>query len=370
MNKQEINRLLSNFSFQSDCHQRYENGVPVMGLQECSRLIEIKRNINGCRGYMLDEGDGFILYATNGDTGNPQFAPKPMRLVQVSDSEILLQGYSVFAQTPFGFQEVDLSDYGFSIFLKNGEPHKCVLHMYDRNVRLEYRNKAKEDILKYLGDVFGTAEKPVQVENKKLKDGTIYTGEARMCTDGFYLPNGYGKKIFNQNVEMTGYWKHGYVDGMCYMNMHHSMITGHFKGNHPDGWCISIEGGRGFVFGVFQNDDCVYSLGECVAWMVDKINYGLRVSYKIGQIFLGDAINKQYRGFHFMNNGDVYVGTDDASRSKTGYFFKFTKDGYIQVGYFANGELVKEMPSYEVVDANECDSLLLEEEVDTTKKYF
>ncbi len=133
--------ILSNFDFNSNCHQRYEGGNAVMGLQVCPRYLKIRKNVNGCSGYQLKPGDGYILSATNGDTGKPQFAPKPMRVVKFTDNEILLKGYTVSAQTPFGWQEVDLSDYGFSIWLKNGKPERCELHMYDRNVKLEYLNK-------------------------------------------------------------------------------------------------------------------------------------------------------------------------------------------------------------------------------------
>lgn len=130
--------FLSNFEFDSTCHQRYENGQLVRGLQVCPRYIKIKKNINGCSGYQLTPGDGYILTATNGDTGQPQFAPKPMRVVKFSDSEILLKGYCVSAQTPFGWQEIDLSDYGFSIILEKNVVKKCILFLYDRNVKLEY----------------------------------------------------------------------------------------------------------------------------------------------------------------------------------------------------------------------------------------
>lgn len=130
--------FLSNFEFDSTCHQRYENGQPVRGLQVCPRYIKIKKNINGCSGYQLTPGDGYILTATPGDTGQPQFAPKPMRVVKFSNTEILLKGYCVSAQTPFGWQEIDLSDYGFSIIFENDVVKKCILFLYDRNVKLEY----------------------------------------------------------------------------------------------------------------------------------------------------------------------------------------------------------------------------------------
>ena len=147
--RQERERLastiLERFDFDSNCHQRYQGSNPENGLQKCPRYIKIRKNINGCSGYQLQSGDGYILTAINGDTGKPQFAPKPMRIVKVSDKEILLKGYTVSAQTPFGWQEIDMSDYGFSIELKNGKPEKCTLHMYDRNVKIEYRIQEQEN---------------------------------------------------------------------------------------------------------------------------------------------------------------------------------------------------------------------------------
>lgn len=49
-----------------------------------------------------------------------------------------LRGFPIEARSPFGWQEVDYSDYGFVVYYKNGQVEKCVLHMYDRNIRLEY----------------------------------------------------------------------------------------------------------------------------------------------------------------------------------------------------------------------------------------
>ena len=31
------------FAFKSDCHQRYENGSEVMGLQQCIRTVSVER---------------------------------------------------------------------------------------------------------------------------------------------------------------------------------------------------------------------------------------------------------------------------------------------------------------------------------------
>ena len=132
--------------------------------------------------YQLTPGDGYILTGTNGYTGQPQFAPKPMRVVKFSNTEILLKGYCVSAQTPFGWQEIDLSDYGFSIIWQNGIIQKCILHMYDRNVDLEYQRTSQstalfskdelKSIIAILSDIsyiFLKSDRLVGGRNEKMK---------------------------------------------------------------------------------------------------------------------------------------------------------------------------------------------------------
>lgn len=131
--------IFAPFIFESNQHQRYENGIPVQGLQVCPRTIKVEKNTNGCSGYQLKNGDGYIVRMINGDTGCPQMSPKPMRVVQSSPAEVVLRGYLVSAQTPFGYQDIDMGDYGLTVSLEEGKVVKCVLHMYDRNVDIEYR---------------------------------------------------------------------------------------------------------------------------------------------------------------------------------------------------------------------------------------
>lgn len=131
-------------TFNSSNHQRYENGETVGDLQICNRKIEIKRNISGCSGYNLQPGKGYIVTIYNMDGNHPmwknnvQMSPKPMLMVDANEHRILLQGYSVEAMTPFGYMEIDQSDYGIEIILSNDEIQKCILHMYDRNTSIEY----------------------------------------------------------------------------------------------------------------------------------------------------------------------------------------------------------------------------------------
>lgn len=142
--ERELAESLQPFTFKSNCHQRYENTIPVQGLQECFRTITVVTNTNGCQGYRLQPDIGYIVRIYNDDLDKPNMSDKPMKVVRKTDSFIELRGFPIEAQTPFGWQEVDLSDYGFLVYYKNGEVEKCVLHMYDRNIRIEYMKKENE----------------------------------------------------------------------------------------------------------------------------------------------------------------------------------------------------------------------------------
>lgn len=131
-------------NFQSHSHQRYENGIPVHGLQTCNRTVVIEDNLHGCEGYDIPRGDGYIVYILNNDGPHPlwgdnyQMKPKPMRIVNKTQNSITFRGYMVKAMTPFGYQVFDMSDYGVTIFIENGEIVKCRLDMFDRNTYIEY----------------------------------------------------------------------------------------------------------------------------------------------------------------------------------------------------------------------------------------
>ena len=127
------------FVFRSTCHQRYENIMPVRGLQQCLRTVSVEKNVNGCSGYLIQPGDGYIVKVFNNDTGQPNMSNKPMRVKSVSKDLVVLQGYPLKAMSPFGWMDVDYSEYGLDVHYRNGEIEKCVLHMYERDTFIEYR---------------------------------------------------------------------------------------------------------------------------------------------------------------------------------------------------------------------------------------
>ena len=132
------------FTFYSDRHQRYESDVPVGGLQVCGRIFTVENNVNGCDGYILKARDGYIVKAINVDTGREQFAPKPMRIVFQSPSKVVLRGYKTQARTPFGYIDFDGDDYGLEVYYEHKAIVKCIFHMYDRDVCIEYMGMGGE----------------------------------------------------------------------------------------------------------------------------------------------------------------------------------------------------------------------------------
>lgn len=137
-NAQKSDNTIEPFVFKSNCHQRYENGLPKMGLQKCMRTVSVVKNTDGCQGYRLNPGIGYIVKIFNDDLGKPNMSDKPMKVVRKNAAFIELRGFPIEAMSPFGWQEVDYSDYGFFVYYKNSMVEKCVLHMYDRDVKIEY----------------------------------------------------------------------------------------------------------------------------------------------------------------------------------------------------------------------------------------
>lgn len=133
------------FVLKSPDHLRYENGKHVSGPHGgAGRAVKVEPNVNGCEGYDIESGDGYIVTVFNLDGNHPlwqnnvQMTPKPMRIISQSSDKIILRGYPTRAMSPFGWIDFDGSDYGLTINIKNGQIENCILHMHDRNVDIEY----------------------------------------------------------------------------------------------------------------------------------------------------------------------------------------------------------------------------------------
>lgn len=125
-------------------HQRYQNGVPVMGSQFCNRLIKIENKVfkDIFNGLDVTPKEGFLVTMYNMDTvaPTPQMQPKLMEMTSDTGNRIVLRGLELKA---FGSVVFDNKDYGITLHLENRNVVKCVLHMYDRNTDIEYDELVK-----------------------------------------------------------------------------------------------------------------------------------------------------------------------------------------------------------------------------------
>lgn len=94
------------------------------------RAVKIEPNISG------HEGHTVTMYNLDGIhpvwQNNIQMAPKQMKVIEESDDKIVLRGYG---RDSMG---ASFSNYGLTIEYSNEEVIKCILHMHDKNVDIEY----------------------------------------------------------------------------------------------------------------------------------------------------------------------------------------------------------------------------------------
>lgn len=120
-----------NFEFKSTDHLRYENGRHVSGPHGgAPRLVKVEPNISGSSGFSVS------IYNLDGNhpiwQNNIQMSHKQMKPIEENPEKIVLRG--------FGYDQMggSFADYGLTIHLDNDNISKCMLHMYDRNVDIEY----------------------------------------------------------------------------------------------------------------------------------------------------------------------------------------------------------------------------------------
>ncbi len=126
--------LENGFLFESSDHIRYQGGQHVSGPHGgARRALEIERA-------QSTEAEPEIyrvtLYNLDGThpvwRDNIQMAPKRMAVIEEDENRIVLRGYGNDAH---GFP---FSDYGLTIHLNEAGIEKCVLHLLDRGVDIEY----------------------------------------------------------------------------------------------------------------------------------------------------------------------------------------------------------------------------------------
>lgn len=127
----------------SKCHKRYENGVPVMGLQHGERILAITKSDfrKLMKGAPVIPDKGYLVRMLNADikdaNGNYQemMQPKLMQLVSDTVNKIELRGVTLKIM---GVTGANFNDYAITLYLVNQKVTKCILHMLDRNIDIEY----------------------------------------------------------------------------------------------------------------------------------------------------------------------------------------------------------------------------------------
>lgn len=205
-----------------------------------------------------------------------------------------------------------------------------------------------------------------KVNHILLPDGHYYSGYGYQ--NGFnFIPNGFGKKEYT-DMCVTGNFVDGVLCGPSLSSHGYYMYTMNMKSNRGNGWGLCINGGMLIEFGYYKNSQLQANLLDAVDWYYRKMTlnprdesmshfYTSKVDGHLVEIHVGwsgtppdNGVSLCYIGFHFMDDGSVWVGTS-ATRRQTGTLVKFIADGYIQVGEFENGELVRPMDIQEVIDS-------------------
>lgn len=178
-----------NFVFKSYDHLRYEFGRHVSGPHGgANRAIKVEPNING--------GDGYTVTLYNLDGNHPiwqnniQMAPKQMKITEQSTNKIVLRG---FGEDMMGGA---FSDYGLTIHYVNDLIEKCVLHMHDRNIDIEYLKSEDKLSAQELNEEFSLKEIQAFVDKWRKE----FPPNVKMAiADKTDELNSMGVRYYNQN---------------------------------------------------------------------------------------------------------------------------------------------------------------------------
>lgn len=125
--------------FNSNTHQRYEQGQPVRGEQfGCRRNVVIEKNISGGIGYSVSVQNPDAI---PGSWGAIPMSTKPMRITSVSADKIEMRGYgydrtAVLMGIPMS--AATFENYGMTIFHNGQNITHCFIHMIERDIDIDY----------------------------------------------------------------------------------------------------------------------------------------------------------------------------------------------------------------------------------------
>lgn len=282
---------LTDFKFLSDNHNRYENTYLVPANNKGSwRGVRIKSNNNST--YEV------TIYNINGQNpiwrDNIQMAPKTMTITSQSNEFIKLQGvgHDHFGQ-PY-------KDYALTILIENKIAKKCILHLLDRKIDIEYLSPNQKEILQ---------NNQTEAKISVFVNGDSYAGDymnGKIHGKGTYVfansqtlikyigefefgrRSGFGTLYYKDGATYVGHFrndlregkgKQAYANGEVYQgDFFEEMRHGHGKYTYPDGEYYEGQ----FVFSKYQ--------GEGVYHFAD------------GRIYTGSFSNDLFHGYGVLKN--------------------------------------------------------------------
>lgn len=130
---------LTSFEFISDYQTLVDGITKARESRRSISVIVVDKNTTGCYSFRLRPGDGYIVKADNGNPDNPTLPEMPMRIAAVTADTIELRGFPVDVKTTVGWQPIDNSDYGLTIFRDiEGHITKCTVHRFSQLLEIEH----------------------------------------------------------------------------------------------------------------------------------------------------------------------------------------------------------------------------------------
>ncbi len=199
-----------------------------------------------------------------------------------------------------------------------------------------------------------------EVTNMVMSEGVTYSGE--VMSDGYQdVPHGMGMMKYIDHNEL-GRFLDGELNGVAYLNYHDYMYVGIAHDGVINGWGLKAERG-GFTFGVFEDSRIKVNLTPLVGVLWSKAmeeagHFNRSATYvrKSGEIFVGAPQYLLYGefGFHFLGNGEVFVGRKKFNeKGITGKFLHFDSEYNITKGEYKDGVIIREIDDSEFVSACE-----------------
>ena len=139
--------------FTADQISVQEFGASFSKPEKTRTSIIIEENRNGCPGYKVEAGEGYVVSVVNDVSGMVQIGPLPMMIEDISKDCISLQGFQCTKESFYGSTEVDNSYIGLNVFFEDKLPQKCVLSRNETQKNYIYYTQDKNPHAKEMTDL-------------------------------------------------------------------------------------------------------------------------------------------------------------------------------------------------------------------------